>query len=85
MAAAFSYGKVCERHPELKGRRYALSHSCVDCRCDRDRERKRANYVRKFRGENLDDLHRLWWPNGGQPTPESRVSPHHVPDAESRI
>ena len=85
MPAAFSYGRTCDRHPELNGQRYAQSYACVGCRREADKERKRANHVRKFRGENLDDLHRLWWPVGVEPSGESRVSPHSDPGEESRI
>lgn len=28
---SFVYGKVCKRHPELNGRRYAASRGCPQC------------------------------------------------------
>lgn len=44
------YGGVCDKHPELSGRRYALNNNCIKCH----NERSRANHAR--RKELLDEL-----------------------------
>lgn len=37
------YGQVCEKHPELAGRRYVPSNGCVKCH----NELSRANHARR--------------------------------------
>lgn len=44
------YGGVCDKHPELGGRRYALNNNCIKCH----NERGRARYAK--RKELLEEL-----------------------------
>lgn len=43
MACATYFGKVCAKHPELKGERYKSSYTCLICVRGRARERRREN------------------------------------------
>lgn len=44
------YGGICQKHPELAGRRYLQSSNCIKCH----NERSKANYAR--RKELLEEL-----------------------------
>lgn len=49
--AQHAYGQVCEKHPELRGLRYATCRSCVECKRESSRsyaKQKRAEGDRRF-------------------------------------
>ena len=54
------FGKVCAKHPELKGERWLSGKGCVGCayetrhRWFQENEKRRSTYFRKYREENRE-------------------------------
>lgn len=51
----FKIGKVCEKHPELEGKRYANSCGCPGCVADRNRKPAVMEYKRNYQREYRED------------------------------
>ena len=44
----FYFGKVCAKHPELKGKRYSSNRNCVLCQSEKAKKWKKANPEREL-------------------------------------